>query len=134
MSKTSQQSLMIKVLDFFVELYSPMGWEFDDPSLYSQNCTIEGTTNVLDSRSVGLWLKLAIVKGFIVLSDMKLEAVQGVKLLSPEDFLKYHGKVLYAKASSKESYWRIAAPKDLDAFFEGYDRLASRLGYQTLFT
>jgi hypothetical protein len=59
----------------------------------------------------------------------------GRRFLDPQAFLRYHGSQFYSinPEIKNKNCWHIGAVRDFDAFLEGYDRLAVRLGYQPLF-
>ena len=146
MSKTSRVD-PDSIRTFFERICTAAGWENPrsvergTSEFYTAEKRFPVFRRGIATLELRLYLKL-VEDSYLVLENIYFsahgQAEDAVNLMPPQLFLDYWGKKLYPINPSIEKpptneLWAISAPKDLDAFFEGYDRLAKRLGFMTLF-
>ena len=134
-----------RICDFFVQLCGAKGWKpfpqlLQAGSLYRLSATRLVKPIGFPQAEVELRIELAKAKrgdGFVLvgMNFYSDGGLAGSIFLHPGEFLAFHGKEFYSinPEVDNQNCWHIVAPKDLDAFLEGYDRLARRFGYMTLF-
>ncbi|OGM56759.1 hypothetical protein A3E46_00210 [Candidatus Woesebacteria bacterium RIFCSPHIGHO2_12_FULL_46_16] len=144
MSKTSPADIR-KIRQFFERLCRAHGWERPGGNPLGDDEEFRAAKRFHSSNPPGvLELRLTLRRlpeGSLAVKGMYFSVVSelngGEKIMPTDYFLEYWGKRVSAdpriRKPSDGELWLISAPKDLDAFFEGYDHLAKRLGYQTLF-
>lgn len=148
MSTPSLDKLVERIGAFFWRLCEAHGWK-DVRSLDQQWGTRFSALKALKTACytpVDLELRIELIPSEsgrdLVLSSMYFQdlaytSAGGSMIMAPTLFLEYHGRRFQtinpdAKVNDKIC-WHVGTPKDLDAFLEGYDRLAKRLGFVTLF-
>lgn len=146
MSKTSPADIR-KIRQFFVGLCRQTGWERPGGNPLGDEEEFRAARSFHSSDPPGrLELRLTLrhlPEGPVAVQGMYFSTITeltgGEKIMPTDFFLDYWGKKFHPanpkiRRPPTGELWLICAPKDLDAFFEGYDALAKRLGYQTLFS
>ncbi|OGM09708.1 hypothetical protein A2V61_00020 [Candidatus Woesebacteria bacterium RBG_19FT_COMBO_47_8] len=145
MSKPSAETVMRRIHEYFVSLCTAKGWKpfpevHENAGIYRFSAS--RVVKVVGFPWTDVELRIEFVKAdrgaVFLIEGMNFHSdgdLSGGIFLDPVEFLIFHGKEFCSINPDVENQncWHIAAPKDLDAFFEGYDRLAQRLGYVTLF-
>ena len=146
MSNPSLSKILTKNLQLFRRLCAAHGWDSVTSVEQTWGYRFSATKEVkTPSRRIAvLEIRIELIpsekKADFVLASMYLQSEDsdvGDILMPSWYFLEYHGKqfqTINPKVRvDDKTCWHVGAPKDLDAFLEGYDRLAKRLGYVTLF-